>query len=195
MGIVLTFSMVITLLCVDYSNIYAVVETGISGDEKINKNLTYPSSMLTSPFYIENTKSTNLRVLSIDPQPTIEVTYEGNSTINDEPTQTFGTIIDTMNEDGMIYSDGKAMILTSTGKIITYKTQSIGQYNPDGSFSDSGVIFFNLPIHYPENNKTDILSNDFAKSYLGFNNLLGIYKKTVDPLGNGLTTVWKWNKE
>jgi len=29
-------------------------------------------------------------------------------------------------------------------------------------------------------------------SYSQFDNLFGIYKKTVDPEGNGLTKVWKW---
>jgi hypothetical protein len=42
-----------------------------------------------NPFYSENTKSTNIKVLSIDRIPTVEVTYTGNSTIGKDLTPNY----------------------------------------------------------------------------------------------------------
>ena len=148
--------------------------------------------ILGNPFYTENTKSTNIKVSSIDPIPTVEVTYTGNSTIGGAPTQTIGTIVDKMNNDGSVSSKGQAIILTASGQVITYRSESIGNYNPDGSFSDSGVMVFHLPFKMNSANTTGLSSNSTDSLYTQFDNLFGIYKKTVDPEGNGLTKVWKW---
>ena len=111
--------------------------------------------ILGSPFYTENTKSTNIKVTSIDPIPTVEVTYTGNSTIGEAPTQTIGTIVDKMNTDGTVSSKGQAIILTASGQVITYRSESIGNYDPDGSFSDSGVMVFHVPFKMNSANSTD----------------------------------------
>ena len=86
--------------------------------------------ILGSPFYTENTKSTNTKVTSIDPIPTVEVTYTGNSTIGEAPTQTIGTIVDKMNTDGTVSSKGQAIILTASGQVITYRSESVGNIRP-----------------------------------------------------------------
>ena len=84
------------------------------------------SGNLDDSFYTENTKSTNTKVLSIDSIPTVEVTYTGNSTIDGAPSQTIGTIVDKMNNDGTVSSKGQAIILTALGQVITYRSESIG---------------------------------------------------------------------
>lgn len=149
-------------------------------------------NVIGDPFYSENTKSTNIKVLSIDTIPTVEVTYNGNSTIGGAPTQTIGTIVDKMNTDGTVSSKGQAIILTASGQVITYRSESIGTYNPDGSFSDSGVMVFHLPFKMNATSSTGLYSNSTDTLYEQFDNLFGIYKKTVDSEGNGLTKVWKW---
>jgi len=155
-------------------------------------NVNSSNYNLSDPFYTENTKSTNIRVMDIDVIPTVEVTYNGNSTIDGSPTQTIGTIVDKMNTDGTISSKGQAIILTVSGQVITYRSESIGTYNPDGSFSDSGVMVFHLPFKMNSANSTGLSSNSTDTLSTQFDNLLGIYKKTVDSEGNGLTKVWKW---
>ncbi|WP_148686340.1 hypothetical protein [Candidatus Nitrosocosmicus hydrocola] len=159
-------------------------------------NVSNFEQTLGQPFYVENTKSTYMRVLNVDNLPSVEVSYNGNSTINGSPTQTIGTIVDKMGAEGSVHSNGQAIILTATGQVITYKSQSIGYYNPDGSFSDSGIILFSLPFYGSTNTNINNVTNSQSgmgeNDYSDFNNILGIYKKTVDPLGNGLTKVWKW---
>lgn len=159
---------------------------GIPDSDTIN--VSDIEQILGQPFYVENTKSTNMKVLNVDTLPTVEVSYNGNSTINGSPTQTIGTVVDKMGSEGAVHSEGQAIILTTAGEVITYKSKSIGYYNPDGSFSDSGIILFSLPFQ----DSTQQNSNN-TTDYSEFNNLLGIYKKTVDPFGNGLTKVWKWS--
>ena len=171
--------------------------------DSVTKNSSDIEQLLGQPFYVESTKSTNMRVLNIDNFPSVEVSYIGNSTINGSPTQTIGTVVDTMGSDVAVHSEGKAIILTATGQVITYKSKSIGYYNPDGSFSNSGIILFNMPLVGSTNgnseNSTKNLSGSQGNSsqkdtgYSEFSNLLGIYKKTVDAFGNGLTKVWKWS--
>jgi hypothetical protein len=163
--------------------------------DSVTGNESDIAETLGQPFYVENTKSTYMRVLNVDNLPSVEVSYNGNSTISGSPTQTIGTVVDKMGSDGAVHSNGQAIILTATGQVITYKSQSIGYYNPDGSFSDSGIIMFSLPYHGSANtngNLTSSQGNLGENDYSEFNNVLGIYKKTVDPFGNGLTKVWKW---
>ncbi len=172
----------------------AIAQTNsVSSENKYSTN-TYDKYNVTlgNPFYTENTKSTNIRVTNVDVIPTVEVTYTGNSTIGGSATQTIGTIIDMMNTDGTVSSKGQAIILTASGQVITYRSESIGNYNPDGSFSDSGMMVFHLPFKMNSANSTGLSSNSTDALYTQFDNLFGIYKKTVDPEGNGLTKVWKW---
>jgi hypothetical protein len=164
--------------------------------DSVTGNESDIAETLGQPFYVENTKSTYMRVLNVDNLPSVEVSYNGNSTISGSPTQTIGTVVDKMGSDGAVHSNGQAIILTATGQVITYKSQSIGYYNPDGSFSDSGIIMFSLPYHGSANTSDNLTSsqgNLGENDYSEFNNVLGIYKKTVDPFGNGLTKVWKWD--
>ena len=162
-------------------------------ENQLTKNISSTGENIGQPFYVENTKSTNMRVLSVDNPPSVEVSYVGNSTINGSPTQTIGTIVDKMGSEGAVHSRGQAIILTATGQVITYKSESVGHYNPDGSFSDSGIIQFGLAFQgFDSSTNATALSELGDDSYADFNNVLGIYKKTVDPLGNGFTKVWKW---
>ena len=160
-----------------------------------NQNATDSADLrpLEKPFYLEHTQSTNMRVLSIDPDPIVEVSYTGNSSIGGEPSQTFGTIIDKTGPDGSVFSTGKAIIIVGDGQIITYKSESKGNYNPDGSFSDSGIIMFALPFKNSNQLVTSVESNSTNSSQLVFDNTVGIYKKSVDDKGNGLMTAWKWD--
>ncbi len=54
-------------------------------------------------------------------------------------------------------------------------------------------MIFHLPFKMNTTNSTIGLSSNTTEApYSQFDNLFGIYKKTVDPEGNGLTKVWKW---
>lgn len=191
----MTYGIIVSLFLLAVSNPtipFVHGQTDLVPLDSANSNNSDSSDELGSPFYTESTKSTNIRVTDIDPIPTVEVIYDGNSTIGGAPTQTIGTIVDKINTDGTVSSKGQAIILTASGQVITYRSESIGTYNPDGSFSDSGVMVFHLPFKMNATSSTGLYSNSTDTLYEQFDNLFGIYKKTVDPDGNGLTKVWKW---
>jgi hypothetical protein len=98
-----------------------------------------------------------------------------------------------MNTDWTVSSKGQAIILTASGQVITYRSESIGNYNPDGSFSGSGVMVFHLLFKMNSANPTGLFSNLIDAHYTQIDNLFGIYKETVDLEGKGLTRVWQWN--
>jgi hypothetical protein len=159
----------------------------------LNDDVTQSNMTLGTPIYVESTKSTNTRVLSVDPIPTVEVSYVGNSTVDGSPTQTIGTIVDKMGADGAVHSKGQAIILNANGQVITYKIESKGYYNPDGSFTDNGIMTFSIPFQGSSENGTSSNNTSTINTALELNKVFGIYKKTVDPMGNGFTKVWKWS--
>lgn len=145
-------------------------------------------------FYTENTKSSGMRVIDVNINPAVEISYIGNSTIGNSSTQTIGTVESTMDYDGVIHSNGKAIITSQNGQVITYTSISKGQYNTDGSFSDSGMMIFNLPFQSTSTNtmNTSLDSNSTGQNDLSeFDDKVGVYKKTVDRFGNGITEVWE----
>lgn len=154
------FSLYNFVFGIDQSNFplsFALAQPSIMSSENPVNN--YTNNGLGVPTYVETTKSTNIRVTNIDPILTVEVTYDGNSTIGGAPTQTIGTIVDKMNTDWTVSSKGQAIILTASGQVITYRSESIGTYNPDGSFSDSGVMVFHLPLKMNATSSTGLYSN------------------------------------
>jgi hypothetical protein len=152
-----------------------------------NNNVTINSYSLGKPVYLENTKSTSTRVLDITLAPTVEVSYMGNGTLGNFITQIIGTTVNKMSSDGAVNTKGQAILTANNGQVITYTTQSRGYYNFDGSFTDSGVMIFNMPFLSSSNSP-----NDTHVELSNFDNMVGIYQKTVDKYGYGLTKVWNW---
>ena len=87
----------------------------------------------------------------------------------------------------MVQSTPRGSYSTANNGQIIHIQPFRGYYNFDGSFTDSGIMIFNLPFLSSSNSSMDIhveLSN--------FDNMVGIYQKTVDKYGDGLTKVWIW---
>ncbi|KAA2282091.1 hypothetical protein [Candidatus Nitrosocosmicus sp. SS] len=122
----------------------------------------------------------------------VEVTYTGNSTIEGPSTQTFGTIIGTLDENVVLHFKVKVIILFASGNILTHESESILHHDPDGSFSDSSVIIFESPFESTNSHSilkgTSSVSNSFIHK---FNDVFGSYKTTVDPSGNSIPQVQK----
>lgn len=172
---------------------------GQSDDTQNISNMTdtgESQETLGNLFYTENTQSSGMRVIDVNINPIVEISYTGNSTIGNSSTQTIGTVESTMDYDGVIHSNGKAIITSQNGQVITYTSISKGQYNADGSFSDSGMMIFNLPFQSlaaANTTNTATNSNSANQNDLSeFDDKVGVYKKTVDRFGNGITEVWEW---
>jgi len=59
------------------SSTFGQIESLQANSSRSNQLTMDDYDILGNPFYSENTKSTNIKVSSIDPIPTVEVTYTG----------------------------------------------------------------------------------------------------------------------
>jgi hypothetical protein len=140
------------------------------------------SPTLGEPFYVEQTKSTGIRVLDVTHGPKIEVSFAGNGTINGTMNvMDIGTIwtFPTNNtSQNTLYSEGQGVLTTQQGEIVTYTQQATGQITPEGRVVFQGSMFFKA------------LSPTGQLASL--NNQMGIYNYESDLAGNAERQVWKW---
>ena len=62
--------------------------------------------------------------------PILEKSYTGNATIMDNISATyFGTLTTHSRSEGFTYSEGKAVIITEDGEMITHVSQGIGEFD------------------------------------------------------------------
>ena len=109
------------------------------------------------------------RVLDVN-GPLLEKSYTGNATIMDNISATyFGTLTTHPRSEGFTYSEGKAVIITEDGEMITHISQGIGEFDiQTGKIKNHGSTFF---------------STNSTGGKLGFlNNMVGIWVDEIDPV-------------
>jgi hypothetical protein len=136
---------------------------------------------LGDPFYVEQTKSTGIRVVDVTHGPKIEVSFAGNGTINGTVNvMDIGTIwtIPINASENILYSEGQGVLTTQQGEMATYTQQATGEITPEGRVIFQGVMFFKAlsPI------------GQFAS----LNNQMSIYNYESDLAGNAVRQVWEW---
>jgi hypothetical protein len=143
---------------------------------------TTANTTLGDPFYVEQTKSTGIRVIDIIHGPKVEVSFAGNGTMNSTINVTnIGTIwtIPTNSSGNSLYSEGQGILTTQKGEMATYTQQAVGQITPEGKVVFHGSMFF----------KT-LSSTTGELAFL--NNEMGIYDYESDIAGNAVRQVWEW---
>jgi hypothetical protein len=120
----------------------SVPDTNVTSANTTNTTLT-----LSSPFWIDNDKTTGQRVLDVNnpSEPTLETSFSdfgtgiikgvGNAT-------TIGTIITSFRPGGTLYSQGKGVITTDDGEIATWTEQGIGHFTKQGKVVFHGIRIF-----------------------------------------------------
>jgi len=122
---------------------------------------------LGEPFYVEETKSTGIRVLDVTHGPKIEVSFAGNGTINGTMNvMNIGTIwtISTNASENILYSEGQGVLT--------------GEITPEGRVVFQGAMFFK--------------SLSPTGQLASLNNQMGIYNYESDLAGNAVRQVWVW---
>ena len=107
------------------------------------------------------------RVLDVN-GPILEKSYTGNATIMDNISAAyFGTLTTHPRSEGFTYSEGKAVIITEDGEMITHTSQGIGEFDiQTGKIKNHGSTFF---------------STNSTGGKLGFlNNMVGIWVDEID---------------
>jgi hypothetical protein len=136
---------------------------------------------LGEPFYVEQTKSTGIRVLDVNHGPKIEVSFAGNGTINGTMNvMDIGTIwtIPINASENTLYSEGQGVLTSQQGEMVTYTQQATGEITPEGRVIFQGAMF------YKALSPTGQLGS--------LNNQMGIYNYESDLAGNAVRQVWVW---
>jgi hypothetical protein len=154
----------------------------VTVDTTIFTTIYSQTPTLGEPFYVEQTKSTGIRVIDVTHGPKVEVSFAGNGTINGTiNVMNIGTIwtIPTNSSSGnMLYSEGQGVLTTQEGQIATYTQQAIGEITPEGRVVFQGSMFFKA------------LSPTGQLASL--NNQMGVYNYESDLAGNAIRQVWEW---
>ena len=102
--------------------------------------------------------------------PIIEKSYAGNATIMGNISATyFGTLTTHPKSEGFTYSEGKAVIITEDGEMITHTSQGIGEFDiQTGKIKNHGSTFFS--------------TNSTGGKLEFLNNMVGIWVDEIDPV-------------
>jgi hypothetical protein len=125
-------------------------------------------------------KPTVIRVLDVN-GPILEKSYTGNATIMGNISATyFGTLTTHPRSEGFTYSEGKAVITTEDGEMITHTSQGMGGFDiQTGKIKNHGSTFFST-------------TNSTGGGKLGFlNNMIGIWADEID-LASGIAHAKTW---
>jgi hypothetical protein len=137
--------------------------------------------VLGDPFYVEETKSTGIRVVDVIHGPKIEFSFAGNGTINGTVNvMDIGTIwtLPINASENILYSKGQGVLTTQQGEMATYTQQATGEITSEGRVIFQGAMFF----------KALSPTGQFAS----LNNQMGIYNYESDLAGNAVRQVWEW---
>ena len=102
--------------------------------------------------------------------PVLEKSYTGNATImGNISAGYFGTLTTHPRSEGFTYSEGKAVIITEDGEMITHTSQGIGEFDiQTGKIQNHGSTFFS--------------TNSTGGKLEFLNNMVGIWVDEIDPV-------------
>jgi hypothetical protein len=178
-------AIVLLLLCVNITGCVATTQRVVGSVPDTNvtsANTTNTTLTLSSPFWIDNDKTTGQRVLDVNNPsgPTLETSFSdfgagiikgvGNAT-------TIGTIITSFRPGGALYSQGKGVTTTDDGEIATWTEQGIGHFTKQGM-----VVFHGIRI----------FSTSSTEKLAFLNNLVGVLYTQADiKSGIATNTIWE----
>lgn len=178
-------AIVLLLLCANITGCVATTQRVVGSVPDTNvtsANTTNTTLTLSSPFWIDNDKTTGQRVLDVNNPsgPTLETSFSdfgagiikgvGNAT-------TIGTIITSFRPGGALYSQGKGVTTTDDGEIATWTEQGIGHFTKQGK-----VVFHGIRI----------FSTSSTGKLAFLNNLVGVLYTQADiKSGIATNTIWE----
>lgn len=145
----------------------------ITSEDYLGENMT-----LGAPFFVEKGKIIGQRVINVNPQPQLEVTFIANATINGVINATnTGTIVNTIDANGVFHTEGQGLIRTQNDEVATWENRVVGTLTQDGTVESRGAGFWSTP----------------STGELSFlNNMMSIFKLEVDREGNLSAIEWEW---
>jgi hypothetical protein len=87
-----------------------------------------------------------------------------------------GTYTSIVRPDGSIHGDGKGLIMTPDGEVVSWTGSGLGKFGEGGAVSYRGMLFFHTA------------SQNLAR----LNGLCGAFEYEVDSSGGTVSKVWEW---
>ena len=137
------------------------------------------SITIGEPFFKQNDKPTNQKVVKVNGANATEISFSGNGTANKVNFKDIGKATIIPRSGGVSYIQGSAEIVNvnNSSEKASYTFQEIGQSASDGTIKGKGAAFFG--------------SN--ATGNLAFlNNIVVIYQNQIDKAANSNLVAWKW---
>jgi hypothetical protein len=122
-------------------------------------------------------KRTGRRVLEVEPQFLVEVSFEDMSTMLGVAGMNIGTYASTNRPDGTLSGQGQGVFATADGEIVTWKGIGAGKLAGNGAVSYRGALTYSTT------------STKLAR----LNSIAGVFEFEVDPAGNTTSKVWAWS--
>jgi hypothetical protein len=121
-------------------------------------------------------KRTGRRVLAVEPQFLVEVSFEDMSTMLGVSGMNIGTYASSNRPDGTLSGSGQGVFATMDGEIVTWKGIGSGKLSA-GAVSYRGALTYSTT------------SAKLAR----LNSIAGVFEFEVDAAGNTSTKVWAWS--
>jgi len=122
-------------------------------------------------------KRTGRRVLAVEPQFLVEVSFEEMGTMLGVAGMNIGTYAASNRPDGTLSGQGQGVFATTEGETVTWKGLGAGKLKGDGSVSYRGALTYSTA------------SAKLAR----LNSIAGVFEFEVDAAGNTSSKVWAWS--
>ena len=118
------------------------------------------------------------KVLSVDPSPTLEVSFQAQGRLLGIETTEIGTYTSRMRADGTIYGEGQGVTMAADGSTATWKGSGVGRATGEGmAASYRGAIYYSTQ----------------SESLARLNEIAAIYEFEVDAAGAVSAVIWEWS--
>jgi hypothetical protein len=120
-------------------------------------------------------KISGIRVLPMECCPKMECSFQDVGKILDVDVTDTGTFWQLFKEDGGLYGEGRGIVMTNDGDIVSWTAQGLGNMKGKGAEYRISVFF-----------KTS------SQKLASLNNIIGIGEYSIDEDGNTHEKLWEW---
>ena len=122
-------------------------------------------------------KITAQRVLpSQDGMPCMEISFETDGTMLGRHSHDIGTYTAVMQPDGTLRGEGRGIVTTEDGDVLTWSGGGVGTMAADGSVAYRGAIYFRTA----------------AERFARLNTCACVFEYDVDASGKAESKTWEW---
>jgi hypothetical protein len=118
---------------------------------------------------------TGRRVVAVEPEAKVEVSFEEKITVLGFEGMSIGTYVSVVRADGSLHGSGEGIYMTNEGDSVTWKGLGVGRLDAGGSVAYSGSLSYNTN----------------AQRLAKLNGVSGIFQFEVDPEGNTHSKAWE----